>query len=62
MGTTIVDNSDSYVGGELLSKLDIPILVPAAQTSDRIQELHIKILHIAIEAVERELFPENYTG
>jgi len=49
-------------GGELLSKLDIPILVPAAQTSDRIQELHIKILHIAIEAVERELFPENYTG
>ena len=47
-------------GGELLSKVDIPILVPRAQTSDRIQELHIKVLHIAIEAVERELFPANY--
>ena len=47
-------------GGELLDQVDIPILVPEAQTSDRIQEVHIKVLHIAIEAVERELFPENY--
>ncbi|MEQ1892457.1 MAG: SIS domain-containing protein [Planctomycetota bacterium] len=47
-------------GGELVSKVDIPIVVPRAQTSDRIQELHIKVLHIAIEAVERELFPANY--
>ena len=47
-------------GGELLKHVDIPIVVPRAQTSDRIQELHIKVLHIAIEAVERELFPANY--
>jgi len=47
-------------GGELRSKVDIPIVVPRAETSDRIQEVHIKVLHIAIEAVERELFPANY--
>ena len=47
-------------GGELLGRVDVPILVPHAVWSDRIQEVHIKILHIAIEAVERELFPENY--
>jgi len=47
-------------GGELRARADIPIVVPRAQTSDRIQEVHIKILHVAIEAVERELYPENY--
>jgi D-sedoheptulose 7-phosphate isomerase len=47
-------------GGELLSRVDIPIVVPLATSSDRIQEVHIKILHIVIEAVERELFPQNY--
>jgi len=47
-------------GGELAERVDVPIVVPRAQTSDRIQEVHIKVLHIAIEAVERELFPANY--
>jgi D-sedoheptulose 7-phosphate isomerase len=47
-------------GGELRERVDIPIVVPHATTSDRIQEIHIKVLHIAIEAVERELFPANY--
>ena len=47
-------------GGELRSLVDIPIVVPA-HTSDRVQELHIKILHIVIETVERELFPDHYT-
>lgn len=28
--------------------------------ADRIQELHIKVIHILIELVERELNPENY--
>lgn len=46
-------------GGTLLPLCDIPIVVPGA-TSDRIQELHIKIVHIVIEAVERELYPELY--
>jgi D-sedoheptulose 7-phosphate isomerase len=34
--------------------------VPLATTSDRIQEVHIKVLHIVIEAVERRLHPANY--
>jgi len=47
-------------GGKLLGQVDIPILVPRATTSDRIQEVHIKVLHIVIEAVERRMFPGNY--
>jgi D-sedoheptulose 7-phosphate isomerase len=47
-------------GGELARRVDIPIIVPRATTSDRIQEVHIKVLHVAIEAVERELYPANY--
>lgn len=46
-------------GGELRNLVDLPLVVPG-ETSDRIQELHIKIVHLVIEAVERELFPENY--
>lgn len=47
-------------GGRLAAMVDVPIVVPLAQTSDRIQEVHIKVLHIVIEAVERRLFPKNY--
>ncbi|NUP98120.1 MAG: D-sedoheptulose 7-phosphate isomerase [Planctomycetaceae bacterium] len=47
-------------GGKLKGMVDVPIVVPHAQTSDRIQEVHIKVLHIAIEAVERRMFPANY--
>jgi D-sedoheptulose 7-phosphate isomerase len=47
-------------GGKMKPLVDIPIVVPLAQTSDRIQEVHIKVLHIVIEAVEREMFPSNY--
>jgi D-sedoheptulose 7-phosphate isomerase len=47
-------------GGRLLDQVDVPIVVPRAETSDRIQEVHIKVLHIVIEAVERRLFPGNY--
>ncbi len=49
-------------GGMMKEHVDLPIVVPRATSSDRIQEVHIKILHIVIEAVERELFPENYRG
>jgi D-sedoheptulose 7-phosphate isomerase len=48
-------------GGELRSMVDVAIVVPNAKTSDRIQEVHIKVLHIVIEAVERRLFPDQYT-
>jgi D-sedoheptulose 7-phosphate isomerase len=49
-------------GGKMKALVDVPIVVPLATTSDRIQEVHIKVLHIAIEAVERELFPANYAA
>jgi len=47
-------------GGKAKAMVDVPIVVPLATTSDRIQEVHIKVLHIVIEAVERELYPQNY--
>jgi D-sedoheptulose 7-phosphate isomerase len=46
-------------GGKLKSMVDVPIVVPA-QVADRIQEVHIKCIHIFIEGIERQLFPENY--
>jgi D-sedoheptulose 7-phosphate isomerase len=46
-------------GGKLKEMADLSIVVPA-QTSDRIQEVHIKLIHTVIETVERALFPENY--
>jgi D-sedoheptulose 7-phosphate isomerase len=46
-------------GGKIKDLCDIAIVVPG-ETSDRIQELHIKIIHIAIECAERKLFPHLY--
>lgn len=46
-------------GGKLKDMVDLAIVIPA-QTSDRIQEMHIKLIHTVIETVEREIFPENY--
>lgn len=39
---------------------DFHIAAPAGNYADRVQELHIKIIHLFIELVERKLFPENY--
>lgn len=38
----------------------ITIVAEGGEFADRTQELHIKILHIFIEGIERNLFPENY--
>ncbi len=46
-------------GGKLKPMVDVPIIIPCPIT-DRIQEVHIKCIHIFIEGIERELFPENY--
>lgn len=46
-------------GGILKAMADLAIVVPA-NTSDRIQEIHIKLIHTVIETVERVIFPENY--
>lgn len=43
-------------GGVLEDEADLAIVVPAG-TSDRVQEMHLKIVHAVIEAVERRLFP-----
>ena len=39
---------------------DIYICTSAGKYADRVQELHIKVIHIFIEMIERSLFPENY--
>lgn len=46
-------------GGKLKSMVDVPLIVPCPIT-DRVQEVHIKCIHIFIEGIERQLFPENY--
>lgn len=47
-------------GSELGDLADVAIATPAGAWADRAQELHIKVIHILIELVERRLFPENY--
>jgi D-sedoheptulose 7-phosphate isomerase len=39
---------------------DIAIVTPGGRYADRVQELHIKVIHILIELVERRLAPANY--
>jgi len=39
---------------------DIAIVTPGGKYADRVQELHIKVIHILIELVERNLAPGNY--
>lgn len=40
---------------------DFTIVAEGNDFADRTQEIHIKILHIFIEGIERNLFPENYS-
>tara|TARA_B100001989_G_C24312473_1_gene351181 strand:+ start:51 stop:626 length:576 start_codon:yes stop_codon:yes gene_type:complete len=56
MITVILTAND---GGKLKNKADFEILVPG-KTADRIQELHMLLLHTIIEYVERHLFPDLY--
>lgn len=44
-------------GGKLKNHCDSYLIAPGG-TADRIQEIHIKILHILIEHVERLMFPQ----
>lgn len=45
---------------ELGALADVTIATPGGAYADRAQELHIKVIHILIELVERRFFPENY--
>ena len=59
LGMTVVGltgRSGSAVGA--LS--DVCIATPGGPFADRAQELHIKVIHILIELIERRFFPENY--
>lgn len=38
----------------------VDISAGASDFADRVQEVHIKCIHILIELIERELCPENY--
>jgi D-sedoheptulose 7-phosphate isomerase len=40
---------------------DIAIVTSGGRYADRVQELHIKVIHLLIELVERQLAPQNYT-
>ena len=44
----------------LVQLAEVAIVTPAGRYADRVQELHIKVIHILIELVERELAPQNY--
>lgn len=46
-------------GGKLKGTADYEFVIEG-ETSDRIQEIHMMILHIIIEGVEKIMFPENY--
>lgn len=46
-------------GGKLKEMVDVPIIVGSPIT-DRIQEIHIKLIHIFIEGIERAIVPEHY--
>lgn len=46
-------------GGKLKGMCDYEFIIPG-NTSDRIQEIHMMILHVIIEGVEKIMFSENY--
>ena len=48
------------INPELKCLSEVYICTPGGQFADRVQELHIKVLHILIEMVERHFHPENY--
>ena len=47
-------------GAALAESSDVCICTSAGRYADRVQELHIKVIHILIELVERTLQPANY--
>ncbi|MFN7570950.1 MAG: D-sedoheptulose 7-phosphate isomerase [Betaproteobacteria bacterium] len=49
-------------GTPIVELSDIAIVTPGGKYADRVQELHIKVIHILIELVERRLAPGNYAA
>jgi D-sedoheptulose 7-phosphate isomerase len=46
-------------GSQLEQFVDVTICTSAGRYADRVQELHIKVIHILIESVERALHPKK---
>jgi D-sedoheptulose 7-phosphate isomerase len=47
-------------GGAVRPLCDEAVVVPG-RDSGRIQEVHIKIVHLLVEGIERQLVPQNYS-
>ena len=52
MKTIILTGKD---GGKMRDLADVEIRVPHFGYADRIQEIHIKVIHIIIQLVEKEM-------
>lgn len=59
MGVIVLSGRSSDV---LQPLCDVYVCTPGGAFADRVQELHIKVLHIFIELIERHFFPDNYLG
>ncbi len=54
---TLTGKPDSVLG----KLADVDVMTPGTSGfADRVQELHIKVIHILIELIERRFFPGNY--
>jgi D-sedoheptulose 7-phosphate isomerase len=60
IGMTVISLT-GRAGSPLGQLVDIDLCAGASDFADRAQEIHIKIIHILLELVEREFFPENYS-
>jgi D-sedoheptulose 7-phosphate isomerase len=55
---TLTGKADSALGK--LADVDV-VTLGTSGYADRVQELHIKVIHILIELTERRFFPSNYS-
>jgi len=57
MVVVALTGKDACALGDLAT---VHIPTPVGSFADRVQELHIKVIHILIELIERSLAPQNY--
>lgn len=46
----------------LAARADVTVVTPAGPYADRVQELHLVVLHLLIDLVEQDLFRETFSG
>lgn len=56
----VVVSLTGAAGSALGQIANVDISTGASDYADRVQEVHIKVIHILIESIERHFFPENY--